>query len=79
MADGTLMKSYDLRLYQMISQNAIFQDNNARPHHARIGDKFLQLNSVQRFEWPPFFRSCHAFSAGWIFLVRQSRGTLIST
>ena len=40
---------------RQMGHNAIFQDNNARPHRARIVDNFnfLQLNGVQRFEWPP--------------------------
>ena len=35
-----------------MSQNAIFQDDNARPHRARIVVNFLQLNDVQQLEWP---------------------------
>ena len=40
---------------RQMGHNAIFQDNNARPHRARIVDNFnfLQLNGVQCFEWPP--------------------------
>ena len=38
---------------RQMGQNAIFQDENARPHHAGIVDNFLQLNGVQRLEWPP--------------------------
>ena len=36
-----------------MGQNAIFQDENARPHHAGIVDNFLQLNGVQQLEWLP--------------------------
>ena len=39
-------------LLQM-GQNAIFQDENARPHYAGIVSNFLQLNGVQRLEWLP--------------------------
>ena len=35
-----------------MGQNAIFKDDNARPHRARIVDNFLQQNGVQRLEWP---------------------------
>ena len=53
-----------------MDQNAIIQDNNARPHRARILDNFLQLNGVQRLEWPPMSPnlSCieHLWD-GWAF------------
>ena len=38
---------------RQMGQNANFQDDIARPHRARIVDNFLQLNGVQRLEWPP--------------------------
>ena len=38
---------------RQICQNAIFQDDHARPNRARIVDNFLQLNGVQRLECPP--------------------------
>ena len=38
---------------RQMGRNAIFQDDNARPHRAWIVDNFLQLNGVQRLEWPP--------------------------
>ena len=34
-------------------QNAIFQDDNARPHRARTADDFLRQNGVERLERPP--------------------------
>ena len=50
--DEILRPHVVLYLCQM-GQNVIFQDENARPHRARIMDNFLQLNGVQRLEWPP--------------------------
>ena len=50
--DETLRPHVVPYLRQM-GQNAVFQDDNARPHRARIVDNFLQLNGVQRLEWPP--------------------------
>ena len=55
---------------RQMGQNAIFQDDNARPHRARIVDNFWQLNGVQRLEWPPMspYLSCiHHF---WVNLGR---------
>ena len=40
-----------LRPYlRQMGQNAIFQDDNARPHRARIVDDFLRQNGVERLE-----------------------------
>ena len=50
--DEILQPHVVLYLCQM-GQNVIFQDENARPHRAWIMDNFLQLNGVQRLEWPP--------------------------
>ena len=36
-----------------MGQNAIFQDDKARPARAKIVDNFFQLNGFQRIEWPP--------------------------
>ena len=52
-----------------MGQNAIFQDENARFHRARIVDNFLQLNGVLRLEWPPMSPDCHALSTCGIFLI----------
>ena len=35
-----------------MGNNGIFQDDNARPHRARIVDGLLQAKNVRRLEWP---------------------------
>ena len=35
-----------------IGNGFIFQDDNARPHRARIVDQFLQAHGIQRMVWP---------------------------
>ena len=56
-------------LHQM-GQNAIFQDDNERPYHARIVDNFLQLNGVQQLEWPPMSRDLSCIEHLWDILGR---------
>ena len=51
-----------------MEQNAIFQDDNARPHRARIVDNFLQLNGVQRLEWYPMSLDLSCIEHLWDFL-----------
>ncbi len=35
-----------------MAQGALFQDDNAHPHRARIVDAFLQQEGITRMEWP---------------------------
>ena len=42
-----------------IGKIAIFQDDNARFHRARVVDNFLQLTGVKRLEWPPMSPDLH--------------------
>ena len=65
-----ILRPHVVPYLRQIGQNAIFQDDNARPHRARSVDSFLQLNGVQRLEWPPI-RTCHALSTCGIFLAGQ--------
>ncbi len=37
---------------QNIGPNAVLQDDNARPHRARVVNDFLQDEGIQRMEWP---------------------------
>ena len=48
-----ILRPHIVPYLRQMGQNAIFQDDNLRPYRARIVDNFLQLNGVQRLEWPP--------------------------
>ena len=37
---------------QNMGQGALFQDDNARPHRARIVDAYLQQGQITRVDWP---------------------------
>ena len=46
-----ILRPHVVPYLRQMGQNAIFQDDNARPHRTRNMD--LQLNGVQRLDWPP--------------------------
>ena len=37
---------------QQIGPNAVFQDDNARPHRGRIVNDFVTTNNINRMDWP---------------------------
>lgn len=57
-------------LRQMGLNNATFQDDNARPHRARIVDRFLQDNNVRRLEWPAMSPDLSCIEHVWDVLGR---------
>ena len=64
-----------------MGNNGIFQDDNARPHRARIVDGFLQANNVRRLEWPAMSPDLSCIEHVWDVLGRavQKRITEHST
>ena len=42
-----------VRLYTgAIGDDLILMDDNARPHHARIVNEYLQQETIERMDWP---------------------------
>jgi hypothetical protein len=41
-----------LSFLQQIGPNAVFQDDNARPHRGRIVNDFVRTNNISRMDWP---------------------------
>ena len=37
---------------QQVGPKAVFQDDNATPHSARLVDTFLRQSKVNRMDWP---------------------------
>ena len=58
--DGKLNRNRYLKeviqpFLQRIGAAAIFQDDNARPHHERVVTDFLRQHNVNRMDWPHVF------------------------
>ena len=67
--DG-ILRPYIVPYLRQMGQNAIFQDDNARLHRARIVDDFLRQNFVERLEWPPMSPDLSCIEHLWDVLVR---------
>ena len=57
-------------LRQMPVADPIFQDDNDRPHRARIVDDFLRVNNVKRMDWPAMSPDVSCIEHVWDVLGR---------
>ena len=55
------------------NRNAIFQQDNARPHTARLTTQYLQANNVDAMEWPSKFPDLSPIEQVWDLLDRRVR------
>ena len=51
----------------------MFQDNNARPHHARVVTGFLRQHNVNRMDWPPHSPDLNPIDHAWDELGHRLR------
>ena len=54
-----------------LPENAIFQDDNAPPHRARIVEMFLQHHEIQTLQWPPCSPDLNPIEHMWDFIGRR--------
>ena len=57
-------------LRQMPVPDPIFQDDNARPHRARIVNDFIHRNNVNRMAWPAVSPDLSCIEHAWDVLGR---------
>ena len=76
-----ILRPHVVPFLRPMGNNGTFQDDNARPHRARIVDGFLQANNVRRSEWPAMSPDLSCIEHVWDVLGRavQERMTEHST
>ncbi|GFX13399.1 transposable element Tcb2 transposase [Trichonephila clavipes] len=47
-----ILRSHVIPYAGAIGDSFVFQDDNARPHRARLVENMLEAETIQRMEWP---------------------------
>ena len=68
-----VIQHFDITALQPIGAAAMCQDDDARPHRARVVKDFLRLHNVNRTDWPPYSPDLSPIEHAWDELRRRLR------
>lgn len=68
-----ILQPHALPTLRRVGPQAVLQDDNARPHRARLVDAFLRHSGVTRMDWPACSPDMNPIENAWDYLERQVR------
>ncbi|GFV86882.1 transposable element Tcb2 transposase [Trichonephila clavipes] len=68
---GEILRPHVIPYTGAIGDSFVFQDDNARPHRARLVENMLEAETIQRMEWPACSLDLNPIEPVWDMLRRR--------